>query len=77
MNRHIYNTNMYLFLIIIAVRINSIQSFYYHFSSFVTFVFKLHTNPANKVAHVTPRLHMLNVRLCVCRTYYINMDTLE
>ena len=58
MNRQIYNTHMYLFnncgCKTKKVFKASIKA--YHFCSFVTIYFHIHTSPAKKVAHVMPRL---------------------
>ena len=53
---------------------NSVQSFHYHFSSFILFIFMFHTNLAKQSGACNAAFNMLTARLCACRTNYINVN---
>ena len=77
MNRQIYNTHIYLFNDCGCEQKESVQSFHYHFCSFITIYIHVHTNPAKTGCACHAAFNMLHARLCTCRTAYIGMNKPE
>ena len=77
MNRQIYNTHMYLFNNCGGEQKKSVQSFHYHFCSFITIYIHVSYQSSKKGCACNAAFNMLHARLCTCRADYIDMNKPE